>query len=289
MSASFYDLLKFAKTGIAAPFMTAYDKMKALAMCGGGKFPIDTITGVPPISFKSDGTVLTAWSISGNMTQTGTPSPQNIVMPQECGDLVESGEHAGQYAIPITIAGQTQTVYLSEPLRKIGDFADKIEQDGTVTRRVKKLVLTWEEDWYIAVEETHLFGVQELPEFDGNEFVPRAIAICDRYNYNSVQSGIDAATANGDFALQHYVSPDGTIIKNNIFIKDSRFETESDLKTYLQQQYAAGTPVTVWYVLATAQTETVTVPTLTPTKGSNTLTVGTTLAPSSVSITGGIK
>ena len=36
MSATFYDLLKFAKTGIAAPDMTAYDKQKALAMCGSG-------------------------------------------------------------------------------------------------------------------------------------------------------------------------------------------------------------------------------------------------------------
>ena len=288
MSASFYDLLKFAKTGIASPDMTAYDKQKALAMCKAG-FPVKTLTGVPPISFKSDGTPLLVWTVVGNERQTGTPTPSAPIQPQECGDLVETGYHAGEYAVPITLAGQTQNIYLSEPLRKIGDYGDTVSSDGTVTRRVKKLVLTWEEDWYIAVEETHLFGVQELPEFDGNEFVPRAIAICDRYNYNSVQSGIDAATANGDFALQHYVSPDGTIIKNNIFIKDSRFETESDLKTYLQQQYAAGTPVTVWYVLATAQTETVTVPTLTPTKGSNTLTVGTTLAPSSVSITGGIK
>ena len=39
MSASFYDLLKFAKTGVAAPSMTAYDKLKAQALCGGAKKP----------------------------------------------------------------------------------------------------------------------------------------------------------------------------------------------------------------------------------------------------------
>ena len=54
MSASFYDLLKFAKTGIAAPSMTHYDKQKALAMCG--KKP--PVPPVPPVSvhygFKID-------------------------------------------------------------------------------------------------------------------------------------------------------------------------------------------------------------------------------------------
>ena len=34
MSASFYDLLKFAKTGIASPSMTYYDKLKALELLG---------------------------------------------------------------------------------------------------------------------------------------------------------------------------------------------------------------------------------------------------------------
>ena len=185
MSATFYDLLKFAKTGNAAPEMTQYDKMKALSMCKAG-FPVKTLTGVPPIPFDSDGTPLIAWTVVGNEVQDGTPSPQNIVIPQECGDLVESGEHAGQYAVPITLAGQTQTVYLSEPLRKAldgSDAVDVLKSDGTLTR---------------------------------------------------------AVDSNGD-------------------------------------------------ALVTPTTETVTVPTLTPTKGSNTLTVNTTLPPSEVSITGGIR
>ena len=84
MSASFYDLLKYAKTGIASPSMTEYDKLKALAMCKAG-FPVKTLTGVPPISFKSDGTPLTAWSISGNMVQTGTPTQTVPITPEECG------------------------------------------------------------------------------------------------------------------------------------------------------------------------------------------------------------
>ena len=84
MSASFYDLLKFAKTGTASPSMTAYDKMKALAMCKAG-FPVKTLTGVPPLTFKSDGTPLISWSMLGNGSQTGTPTPDNPVMPEFVG------------------------------------------------------------------------------------------------------------------------------------------------------------------------------------------------------------
>lgn len=44
-----------------------------------------TLTGVPPLPFKAKGTPLTAWSIYGNRQQTGTPSPQNIIMPEFVG------------------------------------------------------------------------------------------------------------------------------------------------------------------------------------------------------------
>jgi len=72
------------------------------------------------------------------------------------------------------------------------------------------------------------------------------------------------------------------------------------VKAYLASEYAAGTPVTVWYVLETPTEGIVNEPlykigdyadeltTTTPiptAKGSNTLTVDTTVQPSEVSIT----
>lgn len=80
---SFYDLMCYAKTGIASPDMTAYDKMRARAAFGG--YPIRTITGSPPLSFRADGRPLISWSMLGNTQQTGTPSPDNIIMPTFCG------------------------------------------------------------------------------------------------------------------------------------------------------------------------------------------------------------
>lgn len=385
MSASFYELLKFAKTGIASPEMTHYDKLKALAMCKAG-FPVKTLTDVPPITFQSDGTPLTAWSISGNMTQTGTPTPSAPITPQECGDKTENQYdksttviynaylnesniwiasddsrsiiipvnggtqytlsvpealsvflicEASQepviggtysrivrassaidsytfttqsdtkyiifqggkasfdiwfnglmlntgstalpfepfgYKLPLTLAGQTQTVYLSEPLRKIGDYADKIEAIGTtatVTRKIRKCVVTSDKIGSFN-SGLHRIGIGVLAS------VSPDAAICSHYKVQ--------VKSDGSFAHMYIGS-------NNqyIFIFDPSFETQTDAVNFLDAQNAAGTPVCVWYVLATAQTETVTVPTLTPQKGSNTLTVGTTLQPSEVSITGKIK
>lgn len=81
----------------------------------------------------------------------------------------------------------------------------------------------------------------------------------------------------------------------------------NDFKSFLAAQYANGTPVTVWYVLATPETGIVNEPlmkigeyadtisfaqagvTIPTVAGANTLTINTTVQPSSMSITGKIR
>lgn len=82
MSANFYELLKYAATGIASPDMTYFDRMRASTLMGG---VVQTLTGIPPLSFKADGTPLISLMMKGNGQQTGTPSPQNIIMPDFVG------------------------------------------------------------------------------------------------------------------------------------------------------------------------------------------------------------
>ena len=48
----------------------------------------DTITSLPA-DVIADGQSASA-NIIGNMQQTGTPSPQSIIMPSECGDKTEN-------------------------------------------------------------------------------------------------------------------------------------------------------------------------------------------------------
>ena len=73
MSASFYDLLRYAKTGIASAGLTSADKQRALAIAGGGGGAERTITGTPPLSFTAkEAGYLTDWTITGATHEGGT-------------------------------------------------------------------------------------------------------------------------------------------------------------------------------------------------------------------------
>ena len=98
------------------------------------------------------------------------------------------------------------------------------------TRRVKKLVLTGMENWNEGTSNYYFF-----------------------INVSGRGEGIPNSTA----LSTHTES--GVVVNNNgaaLFFKKSVFVHSSlaDFKSYLAAQYAAGTPVTVWYVLATEET-----------------------------------
>ena len=398
MSVSFFDLMKYAKTGIASPEMTGFDKLRARAAFGG--YPVRTITGTPPISFKSDGKPLSAWSIAGAMQQTGTPTPDAPIQPEETGDktanlapairsangwvigyrktangayqasngygewlspkipltegetitisapetqnpsmsvyfwngdtylssengldytcstftapsgttqidfairagvnnkteanviangfwvMLNTGSTAQPYEpfgvkIPLTCAGQTSPIYLSEPLRKIGDYADTVDSSGTVTRNIKKLVLTGQEN----LSSTD--GVIYLSTLVDDYMRANGIITCVCTHYAAQEQVVSAGRVS-----KGCITLGSNTAYQRLYVYDTNISTANAFKSYLAAQYAAGTPVCVWYVLATAQTETITAPTITTAKGANTLTVDTTLQPSGVSITGNIK
>lgn len=81
---SLYEILKASKTGIAPDMWTALAGVN-----WGGKdsgHEVKELTGIPPLSFRADGTPLLDYLISGNMSQIGTPTPTNPIQPQECGE-----------------------------------------------------------------------------------------------------------------------------------------------------------------------------------------------------------
>ena len=75
--------------------------------------------------------------VYGNSIQNGTPSPENPIEVESVGELADNGK----YKVPIIINNEiTQTLYLNEPLRKIGDYADYIDfKNGKVVRYVRTL------------------------------------------------------------------------------------------------------------------------------------------------------
>ena len=493
MSASYFDLLKYAATGQASPGMTYYDKMRASTLMGGA---VKTLTGIPPLSFKADGAPLISWSMKGNGSQSGTPTPDNPVMPTFCGvrtwNLFDAdtwygvyklpdGTYQGTYSslytikakpfsaddigrtftfsmnlsetqgnvrvsanvngtiingttnqskktsvvtftvetvndtifvnygtigdtvetmsnimlnlgstalpyepfgykIPISCGGenlfdknaQAGQIYVTDSVQrygveiqvpagtytasggtstsfaktKIGDVygeatslqyarvftlasdgymliysssqaAYDAAKDGIMlnlgstakpyapysrqttpvylgqvrtVRKIRKLVLTGDEEWFLSYGSFRLVLSGYLRE---RGWIP----ICSHYKGIDFVSGGDSLR-NGEIAF--LLSGSGN---NFMYICDSSFATVDAWKSYLAAQYTAGTPVTVWYVLATEQTGIVNEPlckigdyadelhstdaavTISTVKGSNTLTVDTTLQPSEMSIT----
>ena len=115
MMTSYFNLLKYAATGITSPDMTYYDKMRASTLMGGA---VKTLTGQPPLSFKADGKPITVWSMKGNGSQTNTPTPDNPVMPTFCGvrtgNLFDYAEYVGTYMENAGLweyTGRTGTVF----------------------------------------------------------------------------------------------------------------------------------------------------------------------------------
>ncbi len=267
---SLYEVLKRSKTAPQlAPDMFTALWAKSIA---AGK--IIELSGQVPLSFKANGKSLLDYLISGNMEQSGTPTPDSPIMPEGCGDLETVGAKAGQYKIPILSNSTTTPVYLGE-----------VE----TTRKVKKLVLTGEENGW----SSNGSGNSKFFYVD----IPYEAAVRDTYCTHFQYAAISSTNTNvGQMAVNG-------VGQNVRFRPENVSSTTLDnFKTYLQQQYAAGTPVTVWYVLASETTGIVNEPLMRigdyadtvsceqagvqiPTnKGSTTLDVLTSVKPSNVSI-----
>ena len=177
------------------------------------------------------------------------------------------------YKLPITLGGNNYPVYLSEPIRKINTYVDSVPSTGTASRLIKKLVLTGEEDW------------GEAARYGGYRFAFK------------IQSALQSDTTVG---AKSYCSHLGLVGQGETYIKNQAYAISAtadllmtlnettrlaDWKQWLADEYTNGTPVTIWYVLATPTTESYTAPTL-PTSGTaETFDVDTTLKPSEVSLT----
>ena len=236
----------------------AESRIEELFILWAAQSIVKQLEGVPPLTFTAIGNPLIAWTIYGNMQQSGTPTPASPVYPIECGELESTGTHAGQYKLPILSGGTTTPVYLGE----VQSY-----------RAIKKLVFDGTENWQLYTTTSQRFFYFAISDLG----IANKAAICSHTNTATI-------------AQQNRL---------RIYDNNNMWADENDFKTYLQQQYAAGTPVCVWYVLATPQTTTLNEPlrkigdytdsisnvaSIPTNNGSNTLDIDTTLKPSNVYI-----
>lgn len=177
--------------------------------------------------------------------------------------------------IPISSANTTTPVYLGEV---------------QTTRKIKKLVLTGEENW---------------DQISGNApyrlLLPTMMSIANRDAIFFMCSHFLAVSNNTSWSQYDScvsVSFSGGISVKGLQFRYTAVSSLDSFKSYLAAQYAAGTPVTVWYVLATEETAVVNEPlmcigdyadtlsniSIPTTAGGDTLSVDTTVQPSEVTV-----
>ena len=180
------------------------------------------------------------------------------------------------YKIPISFGQGTYTNYLSEPIRKIGTAVDSMASTGTATRTITKY------------------------EFTGNESITKVNSTATNYLYYISFTGtaIGGAMCSHLQYLSSGVSDNIGFSQNQTYPNTFYFNLGADImnaqtsgntaegfKEWLAAQYAAGTPLTLWRILATPTTETFTAPSI-PTSGTaQSFDVSTSLKPSEVSLT----
>ena len=177
------------------------------------------------------------------------------------------------YKLPVVCGGSTTNIYLSEPIRKMGTYKDIVSSSGTASRKIKKLVLTGEEQW---AESSRSGGYR----FTVN--LQSALQSDTTVGAKSYCSHLKLVGTGQTYSTNQAYTITGT---SDLLMTLDANTRLADWKSFLAQEYSNGTPVCVWYVLSTPTTESFTAPTIPTTGTAEQFDVNTTLKPSEVSLT----
>ena len=242
------------------------------------------IEGVPPLMFKSNGANLSDYRIYGN-----------TVNGESVGDLVESGEHTGEYRVPVTVTNGTDTettnLYLPEQIKMVGDEAEYVDYKEQKQHRVRKNLFSTEleqgnilADGTLVDSESRLRTKNYLPCEKGDyvlSFSGENIKFGCRYydaNYNLIaltswmvnNSVFSINRINIKYIKLNFAKNNTTENISPSDITDIQLEKGSTATTY--EPYIENTEVDL------------TLPALPTLSGTNTLSVGTEVQPSKVMI-----
>ncbi len=213
----------------------------------------------------------------------------------EEGSTVTSYEPYG-YKIPITVSNGTDTkttnIYLKEPLRKIGDYADYLDlTNKKVVRNVKEYKITGGEQWTLiwTGDTTTVYKAQSLftdaKSNSDKTIIGAKSNKLGAISYDGYGAGVTSIwnIRNNDnykyqVAIDYYNNPCGSV-----FIKNIDYKSDiSNFKKWLSDQYNNGNPVLVDYILTIPTEESVDIPSIPTLTGNITYSIGTTVQPSSI-------
>lgn len=183
------------------------------------------------------------FSIYGKTTQDGTPSPEAPV------ELVSVGD-GGSITVDVTGAGNAQSMTIATPnglpgipVASGGNYTDANGQQwicdeidlarGVYVQRVGVFTADGTEKWGLS-DTANVFGCTKLSSITYTN-----IGYCSHF----INKATAAATLkNGEYTLR---------VTGTVYIKHDMYSTANEFSAWLTEQYNSGTPVVLYYHLAT--------------------------------------
>ena len=148
-------------------------------------------------------------------------------------------------------------------------FADVLDAvSKTITYRVRKLTFTGAEAFTYSQYYGNIFTIENAADYhnSSSNYDKTCGAICSHFtlfNYGNITPA--GAYKNGYFGLNE----NGNEINFGYCPDGETQATPEQLQAYFAEQYAAGTPVTIYYILAAEKTEAVSIPDIVLKEGTN--------------------
>lgn len=182
-----------------------------------------------------EGSTTTSYEPYTNGASPNPDYPQEIVniSGSTTINITDNNNHSKNYNISLPSGIE---------LCKIEDYKDRIyplNGKWYLEKKIGKVVLDGTENWS-NFYGTNLFNISGY--FDDKPFII-GYGLSNYYKYNSIQSGVNNGTINGEFVLQKSNS------SYNIFIKNTDYSTPANFKTWLGTHntsiyYPLETPIT---------------------------------------------
>lgn len=199
--------------------------------------------------------------------------------PVEIQSVGEYDESTGKYKIPITINATTTNIYLNEPLRKIGDYADIIDyKNKKVIRQIKEVKLTGNEDWVRTSTQDSYSGGEKRRFYYRTDIMPSYDVVTKSNKYKGVKPVDTWNCVNG---VSTNNAPNKWLI---IYNEDTALFTLAEFKAYIKEQYNNRNPIIVDYVMETPAEENLDLPELYTLDGTSTIATDTTIKPSQITV-----
>lgn len=225
-----------------------------------------TKSGVPPLSIKSSGADLIDYKMYGNSRQDGIPTPTTPIKVESVGEYDET---TVKYKIPVKVSNGKEeivtNIYLDEPLRKIGEYADYLDfTTGKVIRKIEKR-LCGELEWNKHTSYKYIYY------FTSARVQPNINPMSEMFDRTKYQPDDSIRNMTTDYCIK------GNATSSTVYISDSVHTTIGEFNEFIKDKY-------VYYVLKNQTEETIELPSIATLKGNVTIEIVDNIQPSNMEV-----